>query len=317
MGMDTITSMPMPVGTTCTDNPSGRPEAARKLFCGRIFGVPGRRSQRVPGGALAARLRLWHRSPGMRAIRPLIGVISDRRTLGHHAFQVQGEKYLIAIVVGAGGYPVGLPAFGASMDDIIDLGEVLDSLAGILLTGSPSNVAPARYAGPPDQPGTLHDPDRDRAVFALIPEVIRRGMPLFALCRGFQELNVAFGGSLHQAVHDVPGHLTHRADNDAPVDVQYGPAHEVRFSAGGLLAQITGREGVMVNSVHSQGIDRLGDGLVVEALAPDGLIEAVTAAQAPGFVLGVQWHPEWRIRENAVSMAMFAAFGAACRRYHP
>lgn len=253
----------------------------------------------------------------MRGTQPLIGVISDRRTLGHHAFQVQGEKYLTAIVLGAGACPVGLPAFGPAMNGSFDVRLVLDSLNGILLTGSPSNVEPARYAGPPDRPGTLHDPDRDRAAFGLIPEAIRRGMPLFALCRGFQELNVAFGGTLYQEVHNVPGHLSHRADKDAPVDVQYGPAHEVRFTSDGLLARITGRHSAMVNSVHSQGIERLGKGLVAEGHAPDGLIEAVSAADVPGFVLGVQWHPEWHVQDNEVSMAIFAAFGDACRSYHP
>lgn len=252
----------------------------------------------------------------MRGTRPLIGVISDRRTLGHHVFQVQGEKYLIAVAVAAGGYPVGLPAFGPAMNEAFDIRDALDSLHGILLTGSPSNVAPARYAGPSDRPGTLHDPDRDHAAFSLIPEVIRRGMPLFALCRGVQELNVAFGGTLHQEVHNVPGFLDHRGGKDVPVEVQYGPAHAVEFSPGGLLAQITGRPGATVNSVHSQGIDQLGRGLKAEAHAPDGLVEAVTVEDAAGFVLGVQWHPEWQVRDNEVSMAMFAAFGAACRSYH-
>ncbi|MEZ5564807.1 MAG: gamma-glutamyl-gamma-aminobutyrate hydrolase family protein [Gammaproteobacteria bacterium] len=251
----------------------------------------------------------------MQGIRPLIGVISDRRTLGHHAFQVQGEKYLVAIAAGSAGYPVGLPAFGPSMADQFDVRAVLDSLDGILLTGSPSNVEPARYQGTASKPGTLHDPERDRAAFALIPEVVRRGMPLFALCRGFQELNVAFGGTLHQEVHNVPGYLTHRADKNAPVEVQYGPAHEVRFTPGGLLAQLTGHNTAIVNSVHSQGIDRLGTGLTVEATAPDGLIEAVVVAGAPGFTLGVQWHPEWNIRDDEISMAIFVAFGDACRKY--
>ncbi len=251
----------------------------------------------------------------MRRVRPIIGVISDRRTLGHHAFQVQGEKYLTAIVVGAGGYPVGLPVLGPAWDDGHDLLEVLESLDGLLLTGSPSNVEPHRFQGPESRPGTLHDPDRDHAAFALIPAVVRVGIPLLAVCRGFQELNVAYAGTLHQEVHNVPGKLNHREDKSAPIEAQYGPAHEVRFIPGGVLAQITGRDAAMVNSVHSQGIDQLGAGLVAEGMAPDGLIEAVTVAGAPGFVLGVQWHPEWRVRENEVSMAIFGAFGDACRSY--
>ncbi|MEO8444140.1 MAG: gamma-glutamyl-gamma-aminobutyrate hydrolase family protein [Gammaproteobacteria bacterium] len=251
----------------------------------------------------------------MRRARPIVGVISDRRTLGLHAFQVQGEKYLTAIVAGSGCIPVGLPVLGPSPGEGFDLLEVLDALDGLFLTGSPSNVEPHRYQGSSSRPGTLHDPERDHSALALIPAVIQKGLPLFAVCRGFQELNVAFGGTLHQEVHNVPGHLNHREDKGAPLDVQYAPVHEVRFAAGGLLARATGRESARVNSVHSQGIDQLGVGLVVEATAPDGLIEAVTVAGAPGFVLGVQWHPEWRIRENDVSMAIFQAFGDACRSY--
>jgi putative glutamine amidotransferase len=251
----------------------------------------------------------------MRSVRPIVGVISDRRTLGHHAFQVQGEKYLTAIVAGAGAYPVGLPVLGPSLDEGFDVLEVLESLDGLLLTGSPSNVEPHRYRGPGSRAGTLHDPERDHSAFALIPAVVRKGIPLFAVCRGFQELNVAYGGTLHQEVHIVPGYLTHRENKGEPIEAQYAPAHEVRFTPGGMLARITGREAASVNSVHSQGIDRLGDGLVVEGVAPDGLIEAVTVADATGFVLGVQWHPEWRVRENEVSMAIFRAFGDACRSY--
>jgi putative glutamine amidotransferase len=264
---------------------------------------------------LAAGRLVWHRSSIMRSVRPVVGVISDRRTLGHHAFQVQGEKYLTAIVAGAGAYPVGLPVLGPSLDDGFDVLEVLESLDGLLLTGSPSNVDPQRYQGSASHPGTMHDPERDHSAFALIPAVISLGIPLFAVCRGFQELNVAYGGTLHQKVHNVPGYLMHREDKAAPIEDQYAPVHEVRFSPGGMLARITGREAAMVNSVHSQGIDRLGEGLVVEGVAPDGLIEAVTVADATGFVLGVQWHPEWRVRENAVSMAIFQAFGNACRSY--
>jgi putative glutamine amidotransferase len=251
----------------------------------------------------------------MRSVRPIVGVISDRRTLGHHAFQVQGEKYLTAIVAGAGAYPVGLPVLGPALDDGFDVLEVLESLAGVLLTGSPSNVEPHRYQGAASRPGTMHDPERDHSAFALIPAVVGLGIPLFAVCRGFQELNVAYGGTLHQEVHTVPGYMAHREDKGAPIEAQYAPVHEVRFRPDGMLARITGIDGANVNSVHSQGIDQLGEGLVVEATAPDGLIEAVTVAGAVGFVLGVQWHPEWRVRENEVSMAIFRAFGDACRSY--
>ncbi len=247
----------------------------------------------------------------MRRRRPLIGVISDRRILGLHPFQIQGEKYLTAVVHGAGGYPVGVPCLGAELDVL----EVLDSIDGLLLTGSPSNVQPRHYDGAPSEPGTLEDPERDQAALALIPAALRAGLPVLAICRGFQELNVAFGGSLHPAVHMVDGLQDHREDKSASLDVQYGPAHRVSFAPGGVLQRITGREEAIVNSVHSQGIDCLADGLMVEAVAPDGLIEAVTLRDALGFNLAVQWHPEWRVREDDISMALFQAFGDACRSY--
>lgn len=241
--------------------------------------------------------------------RPLVGVISDRRTLGHHAFQIQGEKYLRAVADVAGAFPVGLPSLGLDFDVV----EILAELDGLLLTGSPSNVEPRHYRGAPSRPGTRHDAERDLAALALIQPAIRAGLPLLAICRGFQELNVAFGGTLHQALDEVPGFARHREDKDAPVEEQYGPAHEVQFTPGGLLARVTGREAAVVNSVHSQGISELGEGLTVEATAADGLVEAVTVGDAPGFVLGVQWHPEWQAAGNDVSAAIFRAFGDACR----
>jgi putative glutamine amidotransferase len=231
--------------------------------------------------------------------------------IGPHPFHMQGEKYLAAVAHGAGGDPVGLPCLGEGFDVL----NLLPSLDGLLMTGSPSNVEPHHYLGPASREGTLHDEARDSSALALIPAAIGAGLPLLAICRGLQELNVAFGGTLHQEVHSVPGLLMHREDKGAPLEVQYGPSHEVRFAAGGMLERITGQTTARVNSLHAQGIDRPGTGLVVEARAEDGLIEAVTVADAPGFVLAVQWHPEWRVRENPVYLSIFQAFGDACRTY--
>lgn len=251
----------------------------------------------------------------MRTSRPVVGVISDRRMLGPHPFQVQGEKYLTALVHGAGAWPVGLPVLGPELGAELALREILDVLDGVLLTGSPSNVAPHRYQGPASREGTLHDPERDHSAFELIPAVVEAGMPLFAICRGFQELNVAFGGTLHQDLESVPGLIRHREDRNASLEEQYGPAHDVRFTPGGMLARLTGQTGARVNTVHGQGVERLAPRLQAEATAPDGLIEAATVQDAPGFALGVQWHPEWRAGDNPLSMAMFGAFGDACRSY--
>ena len=247
----------------------------------------------------------------MHTRHPLIGVIADRRKLGQHQFHAVGEKYLTAIVHGAGGYPVAVPVLG----DDFDVVEILERLDGLMLTGSPSNVEPKQYQGTASKPGTLHDPERDQAALALIPAAVKAGLPMIGICRGFQEVNVAFGGTLHQAVHEFPGFGTHREDSSQPLDQQYAPSHEVRFTPGGLLERISGKRGATVNSVHSQGVDQLGEGLDVEAVAPDGLIEAIVVRDAPGFNLAVQWHPEWKVRDNDLSMAMFQAFGEAARRY--
>ncbi len=247
----------------------------------------------------------------MHGNRPLVGVVSDRRKLGGHAFQLVGEKYLQALVDGADAYPVALPSLAGGFDVL----DILDRLDGLFLTGAKSNVEPHHYFGDRSEPGTWHDPERDIAALALIPAAIRTGMPLFAVCRGFQEMNVAFGGTLHQKVHEVEGYHPHRENPDDPVAVQYGPLHRVEFAEGGLLQEITGQSGAMVNSLHSQAVDRLGDGLRVEARADDGLVEAFIVEEAPGFTLGVQWHPEWRVKDYQVSLDIFRAFGEACRAY--
>ena len=243
--------------------------------------------------------------------RPLVGVISDRRMQGPHPFHMVGEKYLQAIADGADAYPVALPSLAEGFDVL----DILDRLDGLFLTGSPSNVEPNHYMGDPSEPGTWHDPERDLTALALIPAAIRVGMPLIAVCRGFQEMNVTFGGTLHQLVHELPQYHIHKENPEDPLDIQYGPSHKVEFTPGGLLQRITGKTAIMVNSLHSQGVDRLGGELEVEAVADDGLIEGFTVKDAPGFALAMQWHPEWRVLDNPVSTKIFRAYGDACRAY--
>ena len=187
----------------------------------------------------------------------------------------------------------------------------LDNIDGLLLTGSPSNVEPRHYRGTPSAPGTLHDPARDATTLPLIRKAVEAGVPVFGICRGFQEMNVAFGGTLHQKLHELPGKLDHRDDESQPLDVQYGPAHDVTLEPGGVLRTLAGADRIRVNSLHSQGIDRLGPELAVEARAPDGLIEAFRVRAAERFAVAVQWHPEWQVMSNPFSQALFAAFGAA------
>jgi putative glutamine amidotransferase len=221
-----------------------------------------------------------------------------------------GEKYIEAIAQGANAIPVLVPALGAQ----IDLPSLLDACDGLLLTGSASNVEPHHYGGPASEPGTLHDPNRDATTLPLIPRAVAAGLPVLAICRGFQEMNVAYGGSLHQRLHEVPGFLDHRDDESQALDVQYGPAHEVLLEPGGALEKIAGAARLKVNSLHWQGVDELGEGLSVEARAPDGVIEAFSVTGSPSFSMGLQWHPEWQFAKDPFSRALFAAFGKASRQ---
>lgn len=243
--------------------------------------------------------------------KPLIGVPSDRRILQPHPFHMVGEKYLTAVRDGADALPFLIPALG----DSLDADAILARLDGLLLTGSPSNVEPHHYAGEASRPGTLHDPERDATTLVLIERALETGVPLFAVCRGFQELNVVLGGSLHQHVEEQAGYHSHKEDPADPLDVQYGPSHEVHLQQGGLLRGLAGKDTVTVNSLHSQGVKRLAAGVTVEAVADDGLIEGFVVDGAKAFALAVQWHPEWKVTENAFSMAIFKSFGDACRQY--
>jgi putative glutamine amidotransferase len=245
------------------------------------------------------------------SVTPVVGIPADRRQLDPHPFHVVGEKYVTAIRDGADALPFLIPALG----DSIDAAAVLRRVDGILLTGSSSNVEPHHYDGEASKPGTLHDPHRDETTLPLIELALEKGVPVFAVCRGFQELNVVLGGTLHQHVHEVEGYHIHNENPDDPLEVQYGPSHEVHLVEGGLLRDLAGMDTVTVNSVHSQGVARLADGVSVEAVADDGLIEGFRVDGAKNFALAVQWHPEWKVTEDSFSMAIFKAFGDACRQY--
>ncbi|KQW36637.1 gamma-glutamyl-gamma-aminobutyrate hydrolase family protein [Rhizobacter sp. Root404] len=247
-------------------------------------------------------------APSSRS-KPVVLVPACNRMLGDHPFHVAGKKYVDAVRL-AGCQPLIVPS--AAPDE---LDALLDLADGVLLTGSQSNVHPSHFAEDVRDPSLPLDADRDAWTLPLIPRTLERGIPLFAICRGFQEANVALGGSLHQAVQDVPDRHDHRAPKDAPAEVQYGLAHDVLVQPGGVLARVLEEPRIRVNSVHGQGVNRLANGLRVEALAPDGLVEAFSVATAPGFNLSVQWHPEWQAARNPVSVRLFKAFGAACAAY--
>jgi putative glutamine amidotransferase len=269
---------------------------------------------------------------------PLVLVPACQRVLGRHPFHVAGQKYVDAVRL-AGCVPLVVPAARPA-----ELPALLEMASGVLLTGSPSNVHPSHFGETVLDDALPLDPERDAWTLPLIRLALQRGLPLLGICRGFQEVNVALGGSLHQAVHRQPGLMDHRGDGSKPVEEEYGLAHPVQVTPGGELARMLdglaepvlqdGR--IMVNSLHGQGVNRLAEGAIVEARAPDGVVEAFSwrpprggaseagragvdatsdAVKNGGFNLCLQWHPEWQAASNPVSQKIFAAFGAACTAY--
>jgi putative glutamine amidotransferase len=243
--------------------------------------------------------------------QPIVLVSACSHQIGQHPYYAAQRKYVDAVVTGAACTPLIVPTLGADagIDGLLEIAD------GIMLTGSPSNVHASLYGQEVRDPSLPQDRARDATTLPLIRAALQRGTPLLAICRGFQEINVALGGTLHQAVHEVPGMMDHREAKAETLERQYGPAHKVALVPGGLLARLLDGAGeIDVNSLHGQGVDRLAPGLAVEARAPDGLVEAFSVTGAP-FALAVQWHPEWRVSDNPVSMRLYRAFGDACRAH--
>jgi putative glutamine amidotransferase len=240
----------------------------------------------------------------IKASPPVVLVPACNRVLGEHPFHIAGAKYVAAVRL-AGALPLVVPdAAPAELDALLDIAD------GVLLTGSPSNVHPSHFGEAVHDATLPLDRSRDAWTLPFIPRLIERRLPLLAICRGAQELNVALGGSLHQAVHALPGYADHRGRGET-ADAQYAPAHEVRVEPGGQLEAVVREKAFRVNSVHGQAVNRLASGLRVEARSPDGVIEAFSV-DGMDFALGVQWHPEWRAADNPVSLKLLRAFGLAC-----
>jgi len=251
-------------------------------------------------------------------MRPLIGISCCLKPFGsfgtpNHA---ASDSYVKVAMGMMNALPVLLPAAGTCI-----AGDLLPRLDGLILTGSRSNVWPGHYDGPPHAEGTPEDPCRDATTLPLIRAAICQGVPLLAICRGMQELNVALGGSLDQRIQDMPGRMDHSTPADQPIPrVRTGKAHAVRLDRDGMLARVITSASraagkLAVNSLHNQGVQRLAPRLVAEAWAPDGTVEAVRVKDAPGFALGVQWHPEYDWEHDADSRAIFLAFAEACRAW--
>ena len=243
------------------------------------------------------------------AAKPVILLPACVKSIDDMPYRAVAKKYIAAARL-AGGLPLVVPF--AETDELDQLIALAD---GVLLTGSPSNVHPRHFGQAVHDPAEPLDERRDDWVLPLVPKVLAASMPLLAICRGLQELNVALGGSLHQAVHELPGRRDHRMPKNQPEDIQYGAAHPIDLVADGVLERLLAQGRIEVNSLHGQAIDRLAPALAIEALAADGVIEAVSGAGGAAFVLGVQWHPEWRAEGNPHSLRIFEAFGEACDAY--
>jgi putative glutamine amidotransferase len=242
---------------------------------------------------------------------PLVGIPACIRDIRDLPFHTVNQRYLMALTEVSGCLPLIIPA----LDHEHDVEALIPRLDGLLLTGSPSDVEPHHYGRQNCVPEAQRDPARDATALSMIRAAVKQDVPLFAICRGIQELNVAMGGTLHQQVHALPNKRDHRSDKTKPREERYDPVHEVSLDPGGVLAGLAGAETVMVNSLHGQGIEEVGEGLAVEAVAPDGLIEAVRVESASRFGLGVQWHPEAIYHRNALSHALFSAFGDATHAF--
>jgi len=242
----------------------------------------------------------------------LVWLPADHRLLGTGdntmPYLVLGDKYARALKVHAQAQAVVFPLAQASQ--IPDLLALVD---GVMLTGSPSNVHPSHFGATVTDPSLPLDAERDALTLALVHACVEQGVPLLGICRGFQEINVAFGGSLHQQVHDLSDHLDHRTAPLGSYEAMYAPSHPVQLLPGSDFARWAGADSAIVNSVHGQGIDRLAHGLRAVATAPDGLVEAFAVEEASTFACAVQWHPEWRTADSVLSVEIFKAFGVACQ----
>lgn len=239
--------------------------------------------------------------------RPVLGIIACKRKVGGEPAQAVIERYIRPTMEYADVAALIIP----SLPDLMSASEVASRLDGVLLTGSPSNVEPHRYA---DEGGDgPFDPGRDAIALAMVDRMTSLGKPVFGICRGFQEINVALGGTLRRDVSASEDLLAHHAAADVPFDAMFDHLHPVSLSKGGLLAQAFGKDELIVNSVHFQGVGRLAEGLEIEARAPDGLIEAFSTQIGAAPVIAVQWHPEWNTQTNPDSQAFFRLLGRVLR----
>ncbi|MEP4770647.1 MAG: gamma-glutamyl-gamma-aminobutyrate hydrolase family protein [Roseibium sp.] len=243
--------------------------------------------------------------------KPLVLVTADVKSIDGFNWHAVISTYLQAIVKGSDAVPMILPALGADLD----LDAALDQVDGVLATGSRSNVNPQLYGQDPIEANGPYDPDRDSTTLPLLKRAMERGIPIFAICRGMQELNVALGGTLLTEIQNLEGRNDHRPPSSDRQDERFRIAHPVEVTTGGTLETVLGAEPFEVNSLHRQALGDLGNGLIIEAQAEDGTIEAVSVKDSPGYLLATQWHPEYWVMTDGPSKKLFGAFGDAARAY--
>ena len=235
----------------------------------------------------------------------IIGIIADTGNLHGNRVFFSGERYLQALTDLTDLHPILIPPLGGNIMSL------LDKVDGVMLTGNVSNVHPSRYGQNETEKHPPYDEDRDSTAIPYLNKIIANEIPLIAICRGFQELNVAYGGTLHPAIHEIDGRLDHRRINTDDAAVRYAPRHSVKLTQGGLFESWVGTDEIMVNSLHFQGVEKLGDELEVEAVAEDGTVEGFTVKNAKGFTAAVQWHPEYEPATNKFSKCFYEAFAEA------
>jgi putative glutamine amidotransferase len=240
--------------------------------------------------------------------KPVVGIPASVRRL-EHAMEFHGtaDQYLRAVRDDVGATVFTIPGLADTANAI----ELLDAVDGVLLTGSFSNVHPSTYGASIATAQGFYDPKRDAVTLPLIRAALERAVPIFGICRGMQELNVALGGTLHQVLHEAPGKADHRPKDSLPLEQQFGPAHEIEIMEGGVLDSIVGERRLIVNTAHTQGIDRVAESLRIEAVSADGVVEALSVTSARAFAVGVQFHPEWGTHDHALYRALFTAFRSA------
>ena len=242
--------------------------------------------------------------------RPIIGIISNHHLINdEYSVQGAGMINISAVADVAEGLPLLVPAD----PETVQLEDLLEHCAGFVFTGGRANVHPEEYGEEETEAHGAFDRSRDEITLPLIRALVERGQPLLGICRGFQEVNVAMGGSLYPEIRDLPGRDNHRMPPEGTLEEKFALRHEVTFSDGGVFHRLMGSQTVQTNTLHGQGIKSAAPRVIIDGHAPDGTAEAIYIDGAPGFTLSVQWHPEWNAKDDPVSRPLFAAFGEACR----